>query len=342
MDFVLDFGNARWKWFDPRSNEYGDCRHAIVPLTDNEWNKVVGRGQAPEGFIRVNGTPFVVGDSARRYLIPERPKGASRYKAEYYGVGLCYALSETLKRTMRNITLFASHSPQDIKYARNISAAARGRWVVESRYGELDFEVRDVQTFDEPLGGYTHFVFTEKGLERKKNPLAHVTTLVIDVGGYTVDVCAVDPEGEIDILSLKSTRTGILEMTSAFEAELRGNNATLFQDTGDIDIRKVELAILTGEFRFGKSTIDCHSEAQAAINELVNDVVQIITTAGGVANYEVMLVTGGGAAMIYDTLEQALPRALFMMAEPQRDLMKYANAFGGAKIAALLRNMGAL
>lgn len=342
MDFVLDFGNARIKWFDPRTNVYGDCRHAIVELSENDWQRANGRKQIHEGFARINGVPFVFGDSARRYRIPDRPRGAARYRDTYYGVALAYALALGFERSIRGVTLFASHAPGDIQYARHLIEAARKQWSVETSAGAFEFNVKDVQTFDEPLGGYTHFVFTEKGAERKRNPLANVTTLVIDVGGYTVDVAAIDPGGEIDPLSLKSTRTGILHMTETFEAELRANNASLFQDAGNLDIRRIENAILSGIYPFGKNPINCKQEAVDAMNSLVNDVMDIIRTAGGEANYDIMLVTGGGAALIFDKLEQALPRAQFLMAEPQRALMKYANVFGGGKLGAVLRQAGML
>lgn len=341
-DFVLDFGNARIKWFEPRTNLYNDNRHAIVQLTETQWNAAIGRGKPKDGFIRVNGLPYVIGEAARRYLIPERPKGASRYRDVYYGVGLCYSLAEGFKRSMKNVTLIASHPPQDIIYARSLISAAKNNWQVFSSYGELEFTIGEVLTFDEPLGGYSHFVFTEKGTEKKNNPLATVTTLVIDAGGYTVDVAAIDAGGVIDTISLRSTRTGVLDVLEQFESELRGNNATMFQDTGDIDVKKIEQSLLSGEFKFGKNKIDCRREADAALNGFVNEVVQIINAAGGVANYEVMLLTGGGAALVYDRLCSALPRAEFLLAEPTMLHMKYANVFGGAKIAAMLRQAGEL
>lgn len=339
MDFALDFGNARIKWFNPRTNAYSDFRHAIVQLSENDWNRVTGRGTPPEGFIRVNGTPFVVGDSARRYLISERPRGASRYRDIYYGVGMAYALSEGLRKNVGNVTLFATHPPGDIAYTKNLCSAAKGDWEIVSRQGGLSFSVNQVETMDEPLAGYSHFVFTEKGVEKNGNELAGVTTLVVDVGGYTTDVAAVDPNGEIDPLSLKSVRTGVISATDEFETNLRGNNATLFIDTGDIDIRRIEQALLIGKYKFGKLNIDCKAEAEAALNSLTNDVIQVINSAGGVANYDVMLLTGGGSALLEKRLVKSIPRAEFILADSQQLNMKYANVFGAAKIGAMLRNL---
>lgn len=343
MDMVFDFGNARGKWFNPRTNLFGDFRHALVELKSHQWDTAVGRSKTPpQGFFRVNGVPYAIGDAARRYIIPERPHGASRYRREYYGVAMAYAVAQAFKKSIRNVTLCATHAPVDIGYSRNLKASADGDWNIECEHGELSFTIRDVHTIDEPLAGYSHYVFTERGEERKKNPLAKVTTLVIDVGGYTSDVIAVDPGGQIDLLSGQSTRTGVIDLIEGFERSLRAKYSNMFQDTGDIDIRRLESAVLSGTYRFGKVDLDCAELAREAINGLTNDVIQVITKAGGVANFEVMLLTGGGAAMIYDNLCKALPRADFYLAEPQRDLMKYANVFGGAKVMNLLRVIGEL
>lgn len=343
MDFSVDIGNARGKWFNPRINLFGDFRHALVELKAHQWETAVGRSKVPpSGFIKVNGTPYAIGDAARRYLIAERPHGAARYRREYYGVLLAYALAQGFKKSVRNVQLLATHAPVDITYTRNLKASAAGDWFVECEHGALEFNVRDVQTIDEPLAGYSHYVFTERGVERKKNPLANVTTLVIDVGGYTTDVIAVDPGGQIDLLSGQSTRTGVIDLLEGFEQSLRAENSTLFQDTGDIDVRRLEGALLSGVFKFGKVSLDCQRIAGEAIYSLVNDVVQVINRAGGIANYEVMLLTGGGAALIYDMLVDAMPRADFYLAEPNRELMKFANVFGGAKVMNLLRVLGEL
>lgn len=339
-EVIFDFGNALGKWFTPRKNEYGSFMHAIARISDNEWNNMARRGRPPEGIVKVNGIPYAIGRAAVRHITQDRPKGAARYRDTYYGVAMAYMLSEALQRNDSNVSLFASHAPIDIDYARNLIVATQGIWEVESRHGLLAYKVHDVMTFDEPLGGFSHFTLTERGDERRSNPLNDQTTLVIDVGGYTVDVVAVDPGGEIDLMSANSTRTGVINLTNTFENELRSNNPTLFQDTGDLDIRRVENAIMTGAYKFGKLQIDCAHEATAAINSLVYDVVQVINAAGSAANFDVILTTGGGAALIHEALVEAMPRIDIVMAEKNRDLMKFANVFGGAKLSTLLRKSG--
>lgn len=339
MELILDFGNARGKWFVPRRRESGDFLHAIAELRDSEWSKLVGRGRPPEGLVRINGVPYAIGNAARRHVIQERPKGAARYRDTYYGIGLAYALSEGIRRNDPAVTVMASHAPIDVQYAKNLVAAAKRQWVVESRHGTLEFMVKSVRTFDEPLGGYAHYVFNSDGTDRKKNPLRELTTLVLDVGGYTVDVAAVDPNGQIDLMSLHSTRTGVLDLLSNFESDMRANNPTMFQDAGDLDIRRIENAVISGQYRLGKVILDVSHEADSALNTLVNDVIQVINAAGGVANFDVILMTGGGAALIAPRMVEAMPRIDFVMAEPNRDEMMYANVYGGAKLSALVRRL---
>lgn len=343
MIIVIDAGNARVKYFDPRTNQFGDYRHALKRLTDAEWRDAVGRAKRPPtGYFLFNDVPYVAGDAARRHIIADRPKGAARYSRDYYGALIAYALTLALGKSARAVTLFASHAPQDAMYARDLVAAASGQLNVVTSAGEMVFNVVNVITFDEPVGGYSHYSFTETGDEKKKNPLSKVTTLTVDVGGHTTDILAVDPNGEIDYGSAASTRTGVIGLLSNFEKALRTNNARMFQATGELDVRRVEDALLTGVYRFGKVPINCEQEARESINLLVNDVVQIIESAGGSAAYDYMLLTGGGSALVYRTLEKAMPRSEFLLAEPKIELMKYANSFGGAKLANLMKKAGVI
>lgn len=345
MDFVLDFGNARIKWYNPRESQYDDCRHAIAELKESEWTKMVGRNLPPEGFIKVNGKPYAIGDAARKYTIKERPRGASRYTEHYYGVGLCYALTSAFKKSNRSVDLVATHAPQDIDYAKNLVNASKQKWQVESAYGCLEFNIRDVFTLDEPVAGFANYAFNEQGKTNKHNIKkgSEVTTLVIDIGGYTTDVVAIDPDGSIDLLSLRSTRTGILNLVESFEQDLRANNQDLFFDVQtDIDPRRLEKSILSGSFAMQRTIIDCSNEARAAKHALVNDVVDIINAAGGIANFDLFLLTGGGVFLLFDELEKAMPRAIFQKSEPKVDRMRFSNAFGAHKLLEMLRSQGAI
>lgn len=251
---------------------------------------------------------------------------------------MCYAMTQAFAKSQRSVELYASYAPQDVSYARHIVAEAQREWRVECSAGTLTFKVNSVQTFDEPIGGFCHYVFTQEGKERKNNPFADKTVLVLDVGGHTSDVVAVDPGGALDLMSLKSTRTGVIDMTKRFESTLRDNNRHIFQDAGDLDISRVEQAIRTGVYKFGRMEIDCQTESREAMHELIYDLTQIVNAAGGVVNYDYLLMTGGGGALVFDALQEALPRIELVLAEKNRDDMKFANVFGGAKLFRMLES----
>lgn len=340
-DLFLDFGNADVKWFNGR--EFSHFRHAIAPLSESQWRKIVGRNrQPPQGYIAIEDKFFAIGDKARRHIIRERPRGSDRYTQDYYGVAMAMAVAEANEPGTRVINLYASHAPRDIEYADDIRKATIGRWHFVTEKGDYKITIKTVETFDEPLGGFNHAVLTQNGTILKQNPYRDKTVLVLDVGGYTCDIVAVDPEGIIDDSSLHSTITGVLNIMQQFESELRSAYRDLFKGVGDIDERRIEQAMLSGIYRYGKVELKCGDIAQDAINTLVNDIRDILHAAGGVANYDVVLLTGGGSALVVDALRQAVNTIDFILVEPERELMRYANVFGGAKMFAMLKRLGVL
>jgi hypothetical protein len=273
---------------------------------------------------------------------PSRPRGADRYTEDYYGVAMAMAISESHDPGTRIINLYASHAPRDIEYAEDIRRAALGRWHFVTDKGDYKITIKTVETFDEPLGGFNHAVLTTNGMPLKNNIYRDSTLLVVDIGGYTCDVVAVDPNGMIDDSSLQSTITGVLNISSQFEAELRSLYRDMFKGVGDIDERRIEQAMLTGIYRFGKLELDCADIAQESIQTLVNDIKDVMRAAGSVANYDIVLLTGGGSALVVDALRRAEQRVDFELVEPERELMRYANVFGGAKMFNMLKRLGVI
>lgn len=339
-EIYFDFGNADVKFYDGITN-YNFFRHAIAPITESEWRKVCGRAkQPPQGYISIDGRHFAYGDKARRYTLREKPRGADRYTDDYYGVALMAALSEMYDPSHRIMNVFASHAPRDIQYADDIRKAILGRWQFVTHRGDYNLTVKTVETFDEPLGGFNHAVLTKDGRVLKSNPYRDSTVLVLDVGGFTCDVVAVDPGGQIDDGSLRSTVTGVIETFEFFERELRAEYSDMFKSVSRIDERRLENAMLTGNYQYGNVSLKCDDIGREAINTLVNDIVDVIKAAGGVANFDIVLLTGGGSALVYEALARAVPMIDFVMAEQEREDMRFANVFGGAKLFAMLKRLG--
>ncbi|MCL4254394.1 MAG: ParM/StbA family protein [Anaerolineae bacterium] len=358
QEIFLDFGNALWKWTMPSLNIESSELHALFPLTSTQWNQAVGRvNKSPVGFIRVNGVPYVVGDASQRYGIPTKPLGASRYIPEYYGVGVCYAIVASIMQAYvatpkskrpsipiisKQITLYGSHAPGDIDYVPYMKSATIGNWDVEYMGHSFKFRIAQVYPFDEPLGGFSHFVLTNEGDPKKKNPIEKITTLVLDIGGKTTDSVPIDEDAQIDVSAMTSESTGINDVMDVFKKALRANNAQFFQNTDQIDIRRLNKAFMSGVYMGGGKRIPCHKEADEAANLLLNDINNIISRAGGLASYDAILLTGGGAVLMYDRLQTAYSDMPFYLAEADMDMAHFANVRGGRKLFTMLKRLDAL
>ena len=95
--------------------------NAIQPLTEGEYQKVNSRASIngnSADYIRVNGKPFVVGQSAERYGVLVQRSGSARYTRDYYGILTIVALSRLYERG-REVAIFGSHAPGDVKYRKD-------------------------------------------------------------------------------------------------------------------------------------------------------------------------------------------------------------------------------
>lgn len=330
----LDIGNAYTKWLLQRLAIEGRFPSTLAELSAAEWQRAVGNGKPRPGLVKVNSKFYAVGQAARRHVLKERPKGSARYTSEYYGVMLAYAFTQMFADDDHTVRLFASHAPQDVAFAGNLVAAAKRTWEVESTNGLQHFEVKDVVTYDEPVGGYAHYAFTKQGKERAG--VDGKTALVIDIGGYTTDKTVIDPDGSVDMLTIGSTRTGTLQVFEQFERDLRDHNLQEFSGVDDLDMRRLETAIMTGQYPYGKRTIECAQEAFEAKQGLVNDVIAIIKAAGGAAQFDMILLTGGGSALVYGELCAAFDGIEFVLVDDNREMLGYATVYGGGKIATLM------
>jgi hypothetical protein len=93
---VLDAGNSIIKAKIAR-RENGEIafQHALRQLTENEYQRILSRVKingSSTDYVRVNGLPYVVGESAERHGILTQRSGAARYTKYYYGVLAAIAL----------------------------------------------------------------------------------------------------------------------------------------------------------------------------------------------------------------------------------------------------------
>ena len=116
---VLDSGNSIIKAKIAR-RERGEVSfpHALRRLTETEYSRIISRtglSDPPVDYIRVNGQPYVVGESAERHGIITQRNGAARYTRDYYGLLAAATLGRLYDRS-REVAVFGSHPPGDVKF----------------------------------------------------------------------------------------------------------------------------------------------------------------------------------------------------------------------------------
>ena len=123
---VLDAGNSIIKAKISR-REKGEIAflHALRRITENEYQKIISRVSTNgknKDYVRVNGIPYVVGESAERHGVVSQRSGTARYTRDYYGVLAAIALARLYGRG-REVAVFGSHPPGDVQFRQDLMEA---------------------------------------------------------------------------------------------------------------------------------------------------------------------------------------------------------------------------
>jgi hypothetical protein len=329
---VLDAGNSIIK--AKIANGETAFPHALQPITEGEYQKIISRASIngnSADYIRVNGKPYVVGESAERHGVLVQRSGSARYTRDYYGI-LALAALARLYGQGREVAIFGSHAPGDVKYRQDLMKSVIGEWTVEVGKRETSFRVIYANTFDEPVGGLMNVLLTEDGQHYQHANVGEGRSLVIDIGGFTTDWLAVNPGGVVDYGLARSIPLGIQQVITDFEESFRANNMEVVKDISVLPPAKVRQAITTGIFEGGGKKYPCGEYVNEATSLFLNrfaDTYQRV--AGGALSWDTIILTGGGSALLHQRLLPILKHGNVMLAA-RLDSLHLANVRGGLKL----------
>ncbi len=342
---ILDAGNSIIKAKIAR-REQGELAfpHALKLLSETEYRTIQDRAGVTglsNDYLRVNGQPYVVGESAERHAIQVQRTGAARYTRDYYGIFAAAVMARLYERG-REVRIFASHPPGDMKFRDDLMKAVIGYWTIETGGSERKFRVVYANTFDEPVGGLMNILLTEDGQHYQHANINEGRALVIDIGGFTTDWVAVNPGGAIDYSLVRSVPIGIQNVVTDFEESFRAHNLQAVKNASVLPPERVRKAIMTGIFEGGGHKYPCDQEVKEATNMLLNrigDTYQRI--AGGALGWDYIVLTGGGSALLHKRLLPILNHQNVILAEDVHQL-HLANVRGGLKLWRLYEALKAL
>ena len=333
--FTVDVGNADIKAVGDR----GETRfmHALKRLSDSERAQVQ-QGVAdglPSGYAIVNDTMYAYGEIARKYVTLTRA-GAQRYERDYYGVLMAIALAEL--GASGQVDLMASYAPRDMEYREELILSATGAWRVRVGNKVQAFSIISVTPFDEPFGGFCRYILNKNGTRNKSTRVTRGDLLVLDPGGFTTDAIIASGEGVVDFNSASSIESGAENVLKEYERLLRALIPELRMTT-NLSRARLQRSLIEGTFSRGNKSYSTKSIATQAKAGWVSDILQLVARFG-LDNYDAILLTGGGGAMIEVDLRKTDWLRHMSIQVVDGDDLQMANARGGHRFGLLLQRVG--
>jgi hypothetical protein len=331
---VLDGGNALIKWRTTSSE--GSFIAAMAELPEHTYHTIMSRPGIAGMYMMINGAPFVFGEHAERHSITPKLAGAGRYTPGYYGRFVAAALVDAYPDSGGDVMLFASHPPGHAAHRDALLKSAIGTYEIVTKNGTRTYRVVAANAYDEPLGGIMHLVLNNDGVSYQRSELLAGDCLVIDIGGYTTDMIAIRRGGEIDY-SLQSTiPLGINKITAELNNAISATYNELSARTGGtMPPARVRRAIETGHFNAAGQSFDVRDLVSEAVNQLLNQFSSAYQSqAGGGVDFDHIVLTGGGSALLLPRLQTILNHGNVLLAE-DRDSVHLANVRGGQKLMRL-------
>lgn len=341
---VLDLGHSLWKGKRSTGAEHV-MPHALVEISKAQYNDALARYKKnmPKDIFLLNGQAYATGASAEAYGTIQRFKGAERYRPEYFGVSAMAMILGLYDGNSLNVEIFASHPPQHVAYADDLIDSLFGRndgiWNIEHAERSISVSVEYVNVFDEATGGIMNVMLNEDGAHYQRPELKKGKIITIDLGGGTTDFTET-LDGEINYLTPTSEPIGIGNVIDDFSAAFRQRYKKETRGLMSLDADKVRKALVNGNYSGGGQVLDCTEEASQARNKLLNRVMQVFQNRyGGAFNYDGIILTGGGSALMADALFDALQHDNIILAD-DHDSLHLANVRGGLKLWRLYEVMG--
>jgi hypothetical protein len=360
LDFYIDGGHADTKVIRSQSRFHFQSRIAQLSRADYDGiMRQIGNSRTPgaadpsRDYILMGkgraSVGYVVGESANRHVSAPPVIGRARYVRDIYGVqfaaaiGRAYAgLAPTLNAN--GLRVIASHASRDSEFAEDLVDALMGRWDFESAGERFNFDVIDVQTYEEPFGGYCNMAIMYDWNKRGYvYPFINKNVGMLDSGGGTSGSIAVLKGGIIDYTTAASTGQGVNNALERLRTSIKAKHGSKFKQVAEIPWSALQKAMKTGTFTIIGRDIDVKGLVKEALAPLINDITNVwVTRLGAGAELDMLGLTGGGMYLIGEQIIEAIdfPREKIFYAKMDKDPdgnktvsedLRFANVEGAKK-----------
>jgi plasmid segregation protein ParM len=275
-------------------------------------------------IVTIDGENFLVGQEAvNQSQIVERREDRKWIRSDVYRRLMEYALTKCVQDASKNgnVVLVSglplAYFDQD---ADTLKALILGEHRCKINNVESVFEVKEARIIPQPFGTLLNYALTDEGGIIPERAIGRLG--VIDIGGKTTNILSV---GDLKEYSREATSKNIGGWTA-----VRKLTDYLVTEYPDIDDRasNVERILVDKHFTYFGEEIDVSEAVDAVSSSIASQIeAEISQRWGSAAQFEKILITGGGSYLIGKAIEEILPQA-FLVGDPV-----FANAKGFYKFA---------
>lgn len=352
-ELIIDLGNALVKIILSYVNTKGVLRyversfpHALAIVNPRQYEEGLSRAGnhgIAYNFVQIESNRYVIGESAEQFNVEKR-QGRAKYAEDYYVPFVLSVVSQEFAECpelLRNgIDVMASHAPQDVAFGGLLIKTLKRSWSWSSGNATFRMSIRSVETFDEPFGGYNN-----AGMIRQENvasgewqfPLIGSTVGVIDIGGGTISMIKVAPDG--GILKADNGIVGINNVLKAFEQQLLTAFPSYFGSARRIPSHAMRDALATGFYKGKGDTtgFDVSAQAEVASVSLINELATLyITVLDDGLDVDMLLGSGGGSGTFQGKIRSITKHEKFFLSE-EASSIHYSNIRGAYKLSKVLK-----
>lgn len=302
---------------------YDDGRFRIPSIvgTYEDWFTVNTTRQV----VELDGKKYLVGsDAIDQSQIVERREDRAWIKSDMYSRLLNYSLLNVAfaggfqTASMHVVSgLPMAYFNKDAEYLKSIIVGVHSGGISGDN---ITVTVDDARIVPQPFGALLNYALSDIGGIIPENASGRVG--VIDIGGKTTNILSVNDLAE---QSREATSVGVGGWTVT--RKLREILISLYPEIDD-RISNMERVLVDKSFIYFGKKIDATEEINSVTESIAGQIkAEISQKWGSASQFEKILISGGGAHLISESLIEMLPQA-FMVSEPV-----FANANGFYKFA---------
>lgn len=296
---------------------------SIVGSPDESRFSLNGTGK-DNSVIEVDGQSYLVGTEAlAQSRFAPRKQDRDWINSQEYKILFLAAMAQITKSSRVDMDIVTGLPVNFYDDKEILQSNLLGEHKI--KYGDCPsqiFTIRNLRVIPQPFGTAFSVALNDKGKALESNPYASGNIGIIDVGGLTANVLTIKRLHEIGTKT-ESVNSGAWKAILAIKKTLMSQ----YPDLGDMHDHEVAEMVQLGAFDYYNETIDISNIAKVELSKLSNEIKTVSANLWGKAPRLKILITGGGALLMGDSIKAEFPHA---------EIVKnpvFANAIGYWKFA---------